>query len=43
MAVLYTPENEHFGIVPIEAMYMVYKYKTKIKKSSSNLQTIKAC
>lgn len=21
-AVLYTPENEHFGIVPIEAMYM---------------------
>lgn len=22
MAVLYTPSNEHFGIVPVEAMYM---------------------
>lgn len=21
-ALLYTPENEHFGIVPVEAMYM---------------------
>ena len=21
-AVLYTPENEHFGIVPVEAMYL---------------------
>ena len=29
MAVLYTPENEHFGIVPIEAMYMVYKFKIR--------------
>lgn len=22
MALLYTPENEHFGIVPVEGMYM---------------------
>lgn len=22
IGVLYTPENEHFGIVPVEAMYM---------------------
>lgn len=26
LAVLYTPSDEHFGIVPLEAMYMRYTF-----------------
>lgn len=37
IAILYTPENEHFGIVPIEAMYMVnYIYIKKKPVIASN-------